>query len=195
MMIDFKRISRCWCRKFLGHKISPAWKECLDRGTTENIKIPTLPSCKIFQMTANKRVEANWSYVIDPHCTCCVESDYLTPHGGHFTTWRFISIAEWKAASRPVSMEYVRMQIVVEGEVRELDIQRLPTSPVLHFFFRWLAHFSMCSLIINAQRCFLSLPHAKRQTFSFSASSVCCYKTRGLSPALTVRREIQFRCW
>lgn len=89
---------------------------CLDRGTIENIKIATLPSCKILQMTANKRVEVNWSHVNDPHCSCSVESDYLTPCGGHFTTCRFISIAEWKAASRPVSTECARMQIAVEGD-------------------------------------------------------------------------------
>ena len=53
---------------------------------------------------------------------------HVGPHGGHFS-----SNAERKEASHPVSREYVRIQSVMEADVRELDIQCLPTTPTPHF--------------------------------------------------------------
>lgn len=96
---------------------------------------------------------------------------HVGPHGGHFS-----SNAERKEASHPVSREYVRIQSVMEADVRELDIQCLPTTPTPHFcaligsLFHVLTHHQhQCTEMLF----FLLLPLAKRLLLiSFPAQSV-----------------------
>lgn len=95
------------------------------------------------------------------------------PHGGHF-----ISNAERKEASHPVSREYARIQSVMEGDVRELDIQCLPTTPTPRWlFFFPCAHSSSASMHRDALLPFAAGRQEAAPRFFFPAPSVAVIPT------------------
>lgn len=99
---------------------------------------------------------------------------------------RFISSAERKEASHPVSTEYVRIQIVVEGDVRELDIQCLPTTQAPH----WLTFPCTHTSSMHRDDAVLASAAARQEAASLFSSPVGCYNTNGSNQAPTVRWEM-----
>lgn len=106
------------------------------------------------------------------------------PHGGHF-----ISSAERKEAPHPVSRELCEdTQSVMEGNVRESDIQRLPTTPTPGPLFHVLTHHQhQCTEMLF----FLLLQHAKRlPLIFFPATSVAIIPTGLTTHKQTVQWEM-----